>query len=355
MSAFLPSLTPSFDAALRDARSRNPRARQTAALRLGDADEGREQEASVALRQLVDDPSPPVRQAALAALAQLGDPEALPRVLARFDDGEPAVRQLAVIAAGRIGGAEAVTALRRGLRDERPDVRFQAVVSFAELCPEEALAEVAPLLEDGDPEVRANAAAALRMLGDTSSADALVPLLDDAAPDPRREAALALAELGDARAARVLRECLEDSERATEAALALGRLGVRAARDDLARLATGFFTPLHLKAAAGAALVRLGDATGVDALRSVLRAMRHDGRSFAAELAGELQIGELAEDVARLADRPRGADPVVVAESLARLAPRSAAAARALERIAGGDDEAAADVARRALAVGGTA
>ncbi len=349
--SYIPSLTPTFEAALRDRRSRDVRARHAAALRLASAPEGREDEAREALRPLLDDPVAAIREAALASAATLRDRDALPVILSRFEDGEPAVRQLAVIAAGRIGGPEAVEPLRAALRDERPEVRFQAAVSFAELCPDEALDEVSPLLGDADAEVRANAAAALGALGEPDARDRLAPLLGDDAPSVRREAALALAKLGDARAARVLVECLDDPERAIEAALALGELGADHAREPLAERAAGLFTGLHLKAAAGAALARLGDARGTDALRSVLRAFRHDGRSFAAELVGELGLVALADELARLVHRPRGADPVVVAKALAELAPESAVAARALERVAGGRDRAAADVARAALSI----
>ena len=319
--SYLPPLTPSFEAALRDRSAKNPRARLAATARLASPPEGREAEAVSALVPLLDDPTPAVRQTAIASLGHLRDASALDVILERFADPEPGVRQTAVIAVAQIGDARAIEPLRRALADDRPDVRFQAAVSFAELRPDEALEAVVPLLEDDDAEVRGNAAAALGALGDRRARDPIARLLEDSHPIARREAALALGKLGDTRAAPVLRECLRDPERAIDAALALGQLRADDAREELARLASGLFTSLHLKAAAGAALAQLGDARGIEALRSVLRAFRHDGRSFAAELAGELGLVDLAPDLAELAVRPRGADPAVVQRALERLGP----------------------------------
>ena len=319
--SYLPPLPPSFEAALRDRSAKNPRHRLAAAARLGSPPEGRESEAAEALVPLLDDPMPAIRQTAIASLGHLRDASALDVILQRFDDPEPGVRQTAVIAVAEIGDARAAEPLERALADERADVRFQAVVSFAQMFPNEALDAVAPLLDDEDAEVRANAAAALGALGDRRACDRIARLLDDAHPVPQREAALALGKLGDARASDVLRECLRDPDRAIDAALALGRLHAEDAREDLARVAGGIFTSLHLKAAAGAALAQIGDARGVEALRAVLRAFRHDGRSFAAELVGELGIVDLAPELAELAARPRGADPAVVQRALERLAP----------------------------------
>ena len=57
--------------------------------------------------------------------------------------------------------------------------------------------------------------------------------------------------------------------------------------------------------------------------RSVLGAWRADGRTYAVTAIGELGLHELAPEVIALIDRPRGADPVAVAECLAGSAPRA--------------------------------
>ena len=135
-------------------------------------------------------------------------------------------------------------------------------------------------------------------------------------------------------------EALDDKERVFEAAWALGELKIEEAREPLFKVAQSVLKPLATKAAAAAALVRLGDRRGVPLLRSVLRAFRSDARSYAVELVGELGLSVLADDVAALAIRPRGADPVVVAKALGKLAAESPRAREALSAMAKRDDEA---------------
>jgi HEAT repeat protein len=342
-----PDLTPRFDVALTDARSPRPRARLLAVQALGAPPPGQEDRAREALRPLVDDPDPAVRGLAVATLGELADAEALGAILARFDDPHGEVRELAVIAAGRIGGDRALAALRRTLRDARPEMRFQAVESYAEASPDDAAAAVLPLLEDPDRFVRAHTAEVLGALEADEAHGALAARLADADREVRLQAALALTKLRDplpARAAEVLRAALADRGAAFAALEALRRPPALALRDDalvdeLARVARRVFAPLAVRAAAGAALVARGDRRGVQALRAVLRAWRADGRSYAAELAGELGVRELAAEVAALATRPRGASLVAVAAACRRLAPLDEAARAAAERLGARDDE----------------
>jgi hypothetical protein len=80
-----------------------------------------------------------------------------------------------------------------------------------------------------------------------------------------------------------------------------------------------------------------------------MHAFRSDGRGLAVQIAGELALTDLAEDLAELSRRPRGADPVVIAEALGRLAGESPIAKSALEVMARGSDEEGAAAAREAL------
>ncbi|HJL19761.1 MAG TPA: HEAT repeat domain-containing protein [Sandaracinaceae bacterium LLY-WYZ-13_1] len=348
MPPLFPPLRPKHGAALRDVDSRDARARAAAAEALGQPPAGHEDEAKEALRPLADDPVAGVRAAAIASLGHLADADALDLVLARFEDGDPTVRQVALIAAAEIGDARAGPALRRALSSPHPEVRFQAVASVALLAPDGAVEDLAALADDPDPLVRAHLADALGALEDPRAADALAPMLEDEATEVRRAAGIALGRIGDRRAVAALVETLDDKERCFEAAWALGELGAREAVEPLARVAAAFLKPLAVKAAAGAALVRLGDPRGVPALRGVLTALRSDARSYAVQLVGELELEALASEVAKLAARPRGADPVVVARALRRLAPTSAAAAEALARMEAREDEAG-EVARGAV------
>lgn len=346
----IPQLRPTFEAALRDVHAKDRRARAAAADVLCSPPDGERERALAGIRVLADDEAPEVRFAAVAAIGQLCDVESVELVLARFSDGEPMVREAAIIAAGQLGDMRAREPLAKALREATPEARFQAVVALAELAGEESLDDVIAALDDPDAQVRGNAVSTVAELGDERAVPHLVRRLSDSDKSVRREAALALADFGDARGASVLREALDDAGYVFQAANALGELGVVAAREDLARLATGVLKPLPVRAAAGAALERLGDPRGRATLRTVLRAWRSAGRGYAAELVGELELAELADDVARLVDRPRGADPTVVAGALAKLAKSSEIARAALAQIALGDGEPA-RIAREAQGV----
>ena len=335
-----PPLRPNFDAALRDVRAKDPTLRAAAAERLGDAPAYRVEEARAALRAMLEDRSGAVRAQAMASLARTKDATALDAILARFEDGDPTVRQVALIAAAELGDRAALPALKEALASDRPEVRFQAVASIALLAPDEAAEALSGRVDDPDTEVRAHLADALGALEDPRAAETLAALLDDDAPHVARGAAIGLARLGDARGVPQLIVALDDRDRCLEAAWALGELKAAEAREPLARLAGSFLKPLAFKAAAAAALVRLGDERGVPALRGVLGALRWDARSYAVQLVGELRATELAPELAALARRPRGTDPVVLAEALAKLAPESEAAYAGLRTLALRDDEA---------------
>lgn len=339
MSLLLPARTPTFDAALRDARSDQLRTRTAAAMRLATPPEERVDEASRALERLADDPEPSVRELALESLGFLGDPDSLDIILARIEDQVPGVREAAIIAASRHDDPRVDEMLDRALESDDPEVRYQAIRSFADRHePDAVWKRLSQFFDDTDPEIRAQAAFAMGRGEVQKAKDRLVSLLDDEAT-PSKEAALALAELGDDRGAAVLRATLKDPERAIAAALALGRVRDKGAAEQLAKIAFRPFTSLHFRAAAAAALTDLDDARGIDALRRVLGARRADGRGFAAELIAEREITDLVPEIVALVDRPRGADPVVLVRALGALSQSSDAARTALAALAERADE----------------
>ncbi|MCG8554777.1 MAG: HEAT repeat domain-containing protein [Proteobacteria bacterium] len=393
MSWLLPPLEPTYSAALRDVNATGVEARVAAAQRLARPDAGDDKRAVEGLLKLAADADPRVRCAAIVSLARLDDTDLVREqgmctVLARFEDADPHVRELAVIAAAQVAGASSFEALRRALGSPHPEVRFQAAAGIAEVAPSETLAELPPLLRDGDAEVRANAARALGSLAradhqaraaphmrnrlaeaPATGADARGPdekacrleqgslaqirqllraALDDTDRAVRREAALGLGRLQQDEALFELCDALEDPSYGQEAAEVLGTLADARATEPLARVAASMLKPVSLRIASARSLILLGDQRGIDGLKRVLRGWRSAGRSYAAEVAGELEVVELADSLARLATRPRGSDPVVVARALAKLASRSEPALRALERLASHHGEAA-EVARAAL------
>ncbi|MFK7990333.1 MAG: HEAT repeat domain-containing protein [Sandaracinaceae bacterium] len=350
--AFFPPLRPHFDAALRDSVSDKPASREAAAEALSSAPEDRREEAVLALRPLVDDPVSRVRAQAMASLGQLRAQSALPLILARFEDLDPGVRQIALIAAGDIGSDEAVPALKRALRSDAAEVRFQAIASLAALRPDGVAKTLGRLTDDPDAEVRAHLADALGALEDPHAADPLARLLEDEHDGVRYAAAVALARIGDARASDSLIDALSDDARFFEAAWGLGELDVQSAREPLAQTTRGLLRPLAFKAAAAAALHRLGDERGLPALRAVLKAVRWDARSYAVELVGELGAVALADEIIALSVRPRGADRVVIAKTLAQLMPEHEGARTALQALGQRRDESG-GVARELLAAQG--
>lgn len=342
-------LPPKFEAALRDVRAQRPESRIAAAERLGRAEGNERERALDGLLALSTDTHPSVRATALAGLGVLAEPRGLDAALARIDDASPEVRELAIIAAAQIGGPRAVAALHAALESNAPEVRFQAIAGIADLDPDGAASALVPLLGDGDAEVRAQALLALSSLGEHHLSGHIAGALDDPSHEVRLEAALALARLGDKRGEGLLIAALGARVRVHEVIDALGRLGATHARDALAKIALSFLRAPDVRAAAAAALVRLGDPRGVPALRRVLRGLRSDARSYAVELAGEIMAEELVPDLAHLVSRPRGTDPFTLVAALGRFRGRSPDARRALERLAalGGDVGAAAS---RALA-----
>lgn len=346
MSLLIPQLPPNFQAALRDVNAKRPESRVAAAERLGRADETERVPAIEGLSLLLADAHPRVRATALVALGGLAALEAIALVIASLADDSAEVRELAAVAAGQIGGEEATRALRDALRSDKPEVRFQAVAAITELSPDTAVRDLTPLLNDADAEVRAQVVCGLSSLDESHLAGHFVRALADQAPAVRLEAALALSAIGDTRAERALLESLEARERVAEVALALAQLESQVAREPLARVAGSFFTAPHVRAAVGAALIKLGDRRGEGALRRVLTGFRPDARSYAVDLVRDCQCSALVPELTRLALRPRGADLLTIVDALATFASEIEPARRALTALADRPD----DVGERARA-----
>jgi HEAT repeat protein len=332
----LPSLPPTFEAALRDVEARRPEARVQAAERLGFVEPADAPRAREALLRLIDDQSADVRAAAVRALGEHGADAPALALASRLGDADPRVRELATIALSRAGeDHQARLALRRALQSDHPEVRFQAVLSCSDRFPDDAAPDVTPLLHDADPEVRANAARALGACSDAlvaAEAEALTHALDDPARRVRHEAAIALARRGAVVATDALADALDDPDAVVDALDVLGDPAHISAADRVAVVGEALLRPLIVKAAVGRALARMGDRRGVTILRRLLRAWRADARDAVVATAGELALVDLAPDLARLVDRPRGVAPETLRAALEALAPASDVARRALAR-----------------------
>ena len=345
----LPPLPPKFSAALRDVKAVRPESRVAAAERLGRADGDELAPALEGLRVLASDVHPSVRATALAALGLIGGNEQLTLVVASLDDEAPEVAEFAALAAAQIGGDEAIASLKRALSHRRPEVRFQAAAGLAELVPHEAVSALVPLLGDPDAEVRAQVVGALGVLAEPHLVGHLAGMLDDDGPNVRLEAAIALGHFGDPRAEAPLLRALHNRLRVAEVARALSELGCTKGNDLIAEIAGSWFTPPHLRAELGAALVLLDDARGGPLLTRVLSGLRSDARSYAVELAREVEAEAVVPELVRLTKRPRGVDYFTLIEALATFSQRSPEASTALSQLGQRADEVG-EAARRSLA-----
>lgn len=321
----LPPRAPHFDAALRDAREASPRGRAVAALVLAQPPPGRERDARLALAALVKDDQHDVRFAAMAGLGRIGDETVMTEIVAGIDDSDPMVREAAVIAVGRIGGPTAHAALRRAAGSEHGEVRFQVPPALLELCGEEARAELVVMLADERSTVRANAVRALRELDEhPPTLTRMRRMLEDADAEVRLEAALTLAEWGEVSAGPELAKSLDNNRLDDELAFAvldaIGSLKYREGASACHQLATAMLRSRSSKAAAAAALARLGDPRGVPLLRGYLTSFRSDLRDYVLGVVGALGLVELEPEVLAFAAKPKGVELESIAAALEGLA-----------------------------------
>jgi HEAT repeat protein len=117
------------------------------------------------LRSLSTSPARTVRHAVALSLGRLGDPRAVPILIALVADGEARVRREAAWAIGRVGdeGQRAVGALGRALSDGDSGVRYWAACSLERLRRPDRLRDA---LLDPDPGVRLVAQRALARAGE---------------------------------------------------------------------------------------------------------------------------------------------------------------------------------------------
>ena len=210
----------------------DPWVRYHAARSLGHFDRAGAREALLALT--LHDPLPPVRIAAVEALAQVGDAEALAALRPLADDQDPAVAAPALLALGGARDGGTLDALVDALTHDDRARRIAATRALARRADPASVPALAAAAHRGsDPEERELALAALASIDDELAVEAIV----DLAADPRRCGAVvdALARLPEHRAA-WLRPALAKEDVAVRCAVieALGRMRHHAASPLLA-------------------------------------------------------------------------------------------------------------------------
>ncbi len=225
--------------ALKDLRQRSPSLRASAATRLGylgsDA-------AVLALRSALDDSDLDARLAIAQALAELGDAEAAPMILASIAlPGEWPLRRATEIlmAIGPAVVAPLQTFLARREPGDSGPGDIVAVQVLGMLAAGQALPVLLQRLRHPDSELRASSAKALGGIGDPRAAPALVEALHDPVWEVRSMAAKSLGCLRNPDAIPALQSILSDPSwwvrhNAAQALLETGVAGVHALEDSAA-------------------------------------------------------------------------------------------------------------------------
>jgi HEAT repeat protein len=315
-------LTPlrrNFDAALRDLRSPKPEVRASAAHDLGLVGDEDPRRAAEAVAPLVDDTHADVRGAALSALGILRARQHVERIASRIDDGDSTVRQLAVVALAEVGGDRALQALRDAATSPHPDVRYQGLLGVLSLDAREGFQLSLDALASDDPWIASEAAEQLGRLfardPDERTANPLGPeqrerafaalrgRVEGAVARVAVASAMALLRAGDDDAAP--RVCafvtatmtVDGADRQDLAVDAIELLGAvtgahrEAARQALATVAWRVI-PTPERAAARAALARMGDPRAAEEIVGQLRSLLPGRREAAVRLARLARLKE---------------------------------------------------------------
>ena len=150
---------------------------------------------------------------AVALLVRLG-PSAVPALINTLERGRTATeRRGAAEVLGQIGDSQAVPRLVRALTDSGMSVRQQAMVGLLRLEAMTAVPHIIRRLQDESGGVRVVAAGVLGKFGDPRALPALIASLDDAAWYVRQAAATALGEIGDRTAMPALERATHDARK----------------------------------------------------------------------------------------------------------------------------------------------
>ena len=125
---------------------------------------------------------------------------------------DPRIRQYLALVMGKVGDRRVTPVLIEALREPLVETRIYALAALAELQdPQSVPAILEAAGRDEEKDVRKTALFTLGVIGDRRAVPALAQALEDPTADVRYNAALALSRFGDERAAPVLREMLDRS------------------------------------------------------------------------------------------------------------------------------------------------
>jgi hypothetical protein len=155
-------------------------------------------EARAAIRHLLHDPSPRVREQAAQILRNLGDKESAPEMKALLADQDARTRRRAIQALGAAEARDAARDIGRSLVSDADDqVREAAAGALRQLKSQEAEDFLIEALKDRNIAVRAEAIAGLGEIGATAAAPTLRAMYEQDPGANRLRLVLALKSLGD--------------------------------------------------------------------------------------------------------------------------------------------------------------
>lgn len=153
------------------------------------------------------------RKQACEALGQTGDAVAVKPLLQAAEDPDVLVREAACMALGELGEKEAATAISQLIpREPEPRVRIAAIHALAQLQNPEAVNVLIDLLSDHDHAIRLAACKALGPAGNPSALPALLDAIKDKNLHVRAAACQSLGLIKHPHAIRPLIECLGDTQ-----------------------------------------------------------------------------------------------------------------------------------------------
>jgi HEAT repeat protein len=337
-----PPLPRTLDAGLRDLDAKKPSVRIEAIRDLARHAESSRATVVAAIERALRDEAKEVRASAATALADIEARESTAALITAAADPDVIVRQMAIAALGEIGDPGATPTLRAAMDDAAPEVRFQAVIAYprAVATREEAVQVLLAATRDEDPLVIHIALRMAEELTDDGRREAdervLVrgrALLRHESPLIRVASAILLARsareaarkdraLCEVITAVVLREVkTPDGEDEAAAVELAGELGLVAAKPGLERRAFGGLLLRRDRFAwhARVSLAQLGDERARREIMDELGSWDRDRRTLAIAAAGKARMSEARATIAAMRGDTLRADESAVVEALAAL------------------------------------
>lgn len=163
--------------------------------------------------QLATDKKMSLRRDAVKFLSASGDPRGLPVLFAAQGDPEKSIRDMADTVLSRLPRDQRVALAAENLRQPQASLRMKALEWLDEIKEPRSADALTSILADESSDVRLKAAEILLSMGDARGTEAMVRGLTDPNPDVRYQAAEQLAQAGNAKGADVLLAVVRDTPR----------------------------------------------------------------------------------------------------------------------------------------------